>query len=165
MGTRSGNIDPGLLLFLHQRCHYSVEEIDKLLNKNSGLLGISELSNDMRTLEEAADNGHGQADLAIRVFCYQLAKQLAGLMTALPRCDGLIFTGGIGENSRRVRRETVAHLASLGWALDHDANLNNGESTQGRMQQSSSPTIAVIATDEELMIAQDVVTLTSSQTI
>lgn len=165
MGTRSGNIDPGLLLFLHQRCHYSVEEIDNLLNKNSGLLGISELSNDMRTLEEAADKGNAQADLAIRVFCYQLAKQLAGLMTAVPRCDGLIFTGGIGENSRRVRQETVAHLASLGWALDNNANLNNGESNQGMMNQSSSPIIAVIATDEELMIAQDVVALTNSQNI
>ncbi|MAZ87618.1 MAG: acetate kinase [Cellvibrionaceae bacterium] len=163
MGTRSGNIDPGLLLFLHQRCHYSIEEIDSLLNKRSGLLGLSELSNDMRTLEDAADKGNTQADLAIRVFCYQLAKQLAGLMTAIPRCDGLIFTGGIGENSRRVRHETVQHLGSLGWAIDPDANLSNGESNQGKIHQSDSPIIAVIATDEELMIAKDVVTLTNSQ--
>lgn len=161
MGTRSGNIDPGLFHFLHQRCHYSIEDIDTLLNKRSGLLGISQLSNDMRTLELAADEGNTQAQLAIKVFCYQLAKQIAGLMTALPRCDALIFTGGIGENSRRVRCETVEQLSSLGWKIDTALNADNGAKTDGRINAQNSPSIGVIATNEELMIAQDVIALTS----
>lgn len=161
MGTRSGNIDPGLFHFLHKNCNYDINEIDTLLNKHSGLLGLSQLSNDMRTLELAADEGNMLAQLAIRVFCYQLAKQLAGLMIALPRCDSLVFTGGIGENSSRVRQQTVEHLGGLGWQLNHEFNANNGDGNNGQINASNSPVIGVIATNEELMIAQDVIALTT----
>jgi acetate kinase len=155
MGTRSGNIDPGLFRFLQDRCGYSLNDIDKLLNKESGLLGISELSNDMRSLQEAADTGHDQARLAITVFCYVLAKQLAGLATALPQLNALIFTGGIGENSAEIRAEVIRQLAVLDLHCDERHNRNHGHDNGGLISSAQSKKIAVIATDEELMIAQD----------
>jgi len=161
MGTRSGNIDPGLFHFLHENCGYDISQIDALLNKRSGLLGLSQLSNDMRTLELAANEGNAQAELAIRVFCYQLAKQLAGLMTALPRCDALVFTGGIGENSSRVRQQTVEHLGGLGWQLNHEFNTTHGDGSNGLINAGNSPLIGIVATNEELMIAEDVIALTA----
>ena len=114
MGTRSGSIDPGLFTFLTQQLNYSVQEIDDLLNKQSGLLGISELSNDCRTIEEAAVEGHPQANLALDIFCYRLAKQIAAFLVPLQRLDALIFTGGIGENSDIIRDKVISHLGFLG---------------------------------------------------
>lgn len=159
MGTRSGNVDPGLFHYLADRCGYDLDSIDTLLNKESGLLGLSELSNDMRTLEQAANDGNEQAELAITVFCYVLAKQLAGLATALPRLDALIFTGGIGENSARVRAQVLSQLAVAGFAVD-DSNDHNGEHSNGIITTAHSRIAAVITTNEELMIARDVIDIT-----
>jgi len=99
MGTRSGDVDPNLHSHLSRTLGWSLEQIDRMLNHDSGLLGLSGLSNDMRSLEQAREEGHAGATLAIEVFCYRLAKSLAAMSCALPRLDGLIFTGGIGENS------------------------------------------------------------------
>ncbi|MDE1462680.1 acetate/propionate family kinase [Spartinivicinus poritis] len=158
MGTRSGNLDPNLFSFLADEYGYSLEDISRILNKESGLLGLSELSNDMRALEEAASQGNQQAQLAVSVFCYQLAKTLGGLATALPRLDGLVFTGGIGENSSFVRQQVIKQLAILGFTLDEQANQQHGNK-QGVITQPGSTCALVVKTDEELMIARDTASL------
>lgn len=161
MGTRSGDIDPSIHQMLHDRTGLSLNEITTLLNRDSGLLGISELSNDMRTLVEAADNGHTQAELAIEVFCYRLAKGIAGLVVATGGLDALVFTGGIGENASGVREKTVYHLNWLGLNLDVTANLNHGQYQQGQISTTYEPAVMVIPTAEEWMIAQDTMALTA----
>ncbi|WP_163832546.1 acetate/propionate family kinase [Spartinivicinus ruber] len=163
MGTRSGNLDPNLFSFLAAEYGYSLDDISHILNKESGLLGISELSNDMRTLEEAANQGNQQAQLAIAVFCYQLAKTLGGLATALTKIDGLVFTGGIGENSSYVRQQVIKQLAILGFKLDEQANLQNGNE-QGVITQPNSTCALVVKTNEELMIARDTASLINQTT-
>ncbi|MEL0028127.1 MAG: propionate/acetate kinase, partial [Perlucidibaca sp.] len=154
MGTRSGDIDPGLHAHLSRALGWSLEQIDTLLNKESGLLGLSGLSNDMRALEQARDQGHAGATLAIEVFCYRLAKSLAALSCALPRLDGLIFTGGIGENSALIRSKTVAHLGLLGLQVDHEANARCVRGQAGAIQ-AGGPRILVVPTNEERQIALD----------
>ena len=134
-------------------------EIDNLLNKQSGLLGLSGLSNDMRTLEQARSEGHAGATLAIDVFCYRLAKSLAAMSCALPRLDGLIFTGGIGENSPLVRSKTVEHLPLLNLAIDPQANARCVGALAGEIQAGGHPRIMVVPTNEERQIALDTLAL------
>lgn len=155
MGTRSGTIDPGIPLFLHETLGYDFAKVNKLLNKESGLLGLSGLSNDMRTLAEASLQGHEGAKIAIEVFCYRLAKEIAGLAVALPRLDALVFTGGIGENSSLVRAKTLAHLSLLGFVLDESRNAVHGRESNGRISTDQSRMALVVATNEELLIALD----------
>lgn len=159
MGTRSGDVDPGLLIHLGTTCGYSIEDLNRLLNKESGLLGLSGLSNDMRTLQEAATQGDGRAALAIDIFCYRLAKAIAGLAIALPRIDGLIFTGGIGENSALVRSKVLRQLGVLGFTLNETANQENGRNSEGRISGDYGPAALVVPTNEELMIALDTANL------
>ncbi|MCQ8881729.1 acetate kinase [Pseudoalteromonas shioyasakiensis] len=156
MGTRSGSIDPGLFTFLTQQLNYSVQEIDDLLNKQSGLLGISELSNDCRTIEEAAVEGHPQANLALDIFCYRLAKQIAAFLVPLQRLDALIFTGGIGENSDIIRDKVILHLGFLGLECDEAANLAARFGKEGLISKGQAHVKAfVIPTNEEWVIAND----------
>ena len=159
MGTRSGDVDPGLHLYLGRKLGWSLQEIDNLLNKQSGLLGLSGLSNDMRTLEQARSEGHAGATLAIDVFCYRLAKSLAAMSCALPRLDGLIFTGGIGENSPLVRSKTVEHLPLLNLAIDPQANARCVGALAGEIQAGGHPRIMVVPTNEERQIALDTLAL------
>lgn len=172
MGTRSGDVDPSLHEFLANQEGYSLAEITSILNKKSGLLGLSGLSNDMRSLEEAAGAGHEQARIAVEVFCYRLAKQIAALSVALGRLDALIFTGGIGENSVQVRARVIRQLSLLGLRLDEERNAEHGRHSQGRISpdgptgnsvnQNSGPAALVVPTDEEAMIAQDTLSLVQS---
>jgi len=155
MGTRSGSIDPGIQEYLHNSKGWDFKRITQLLNKESGLLGLSELSNDMRTLAEAASKGHAGAALAIDVFCYRLAKEIASLTIALPRLDALVFTGGIGENNAGVRARTLAHLAIHGFVLDSARNAENGQNSVGVITQVDTPVAMVVPTNEELLIALD----------
>ena len=155
MGTRSGDIDPGLLIFLGEQMKMSTSEISELLNKKSGLLGLSGISNDMRELREHADNGSEEAQLAIEIFCYRAAKSLASLTVAIGGVDTLIFTGGIGENDTRTRARILEHLSYLGFKLDPSRNDTHGAVSNGVITQPDSPACAVvIETKEELMIAQ-----------
>ncbi|MCL2281995.1 MAG: acetate kinase [Fibromonadales bacterium] len=131
MGTRSGSIDPGIVLHLNKSLGYDFDGLSKLLNKASGLLGLSGISSDMRILLEKADAGEERAKIAIEVFCYRAAKEIASLMPALPRVDFLVFTGGIGENSEPVRSKILAHLEIF--------KLN----------------VLIVPTNEELLIAMD----------
>lgn len=155
MGTRCGSIDPAIVGHVADATGKSAKEVLDVLNKKSGLLGVSGLSNDMRTVEEAAANGNDRAKLALDLFCYVLAKSIAALVVPLGRLDALVFTGGIGENSTTVRAMTLARLGFLGLALDESANATHGRAQHGRITTGTKPQALVVPTNEELMIAED----------
>jgi len=156
MGTRSGSLDPAILFFLNKKLGFDIDRLDKLVNKESGLLGLSGLSNDMRTLTQAASEGHEGATIALEVFCYKLAREIGGITMALPSLDALVFTGGIGENSRVVRETTLENLSILGFKMDKARNAKNGKESGGIIsEEGSTPIAIVIATNEELLIALD----------
>ena len=155
MDTRSGSIDPSIIVHMKKALGCSADEVMQKLNKASGLLGVSGLSKDMLTLQDAAKDGNARAALAIEKFCYSVAKHAAGMIVSLGRVDALVFTGGIGQNAVDVRAQIVGLLAFAGFTLDPRANEIHGQSTQGRITRTTSPMAAVIATNEELMIAQD----------
>ncbi|WP_111893293.1 acetate/propionate family kinase [Acinetobacter sp. MB5] len=156
MGTRSGDVDPSIHSFLASNLGWDIFKIDKMLNKESGLLGLSDnLSNDMRTLIEASEQGNEDAALAIEVFCYRLAKSLAALSCGLPRIDGLFFTGGIGENSAYIREKTMTYLPHFGFNLDKEKNNTLKRGTEGQIDTGTGPQIWVIPTDEEGRIAKE----------
>lgn len=159
MGTRSGDVDPNLHGHLARTLGWSLEQIDAMLNKDSGLLGLSGLSNDMRSLEQAREQGHAGATLAIEVFCYRLAKSLAAMSCALPQLDGLIFTGGIGENSPLIRSKTVEHLKLFNLALDAQANARCIRGVAGAIGAEGRPRVLVVPTNEERQIALDTLAL------
>jgi acetate kinase len=162
MGTRSGDVDPALHQFLQDRTGMSLGEITTMLNSGSGLLGLSGLSNDMRTLAKAANDDHPRARLAIDVFCYRLAKAVCGLMAALDSIDALVFTGGIGENSNMVRSLATAHMKLSGVVLDESLNASHGRASRGVISAPHSriPCL-VVPTNEELMIARETLRLIS----
>ncbi|GAA3932166.1 acetate kinase [Litoribacillus peritrichatus] len=155
MGTRSGDVDPSLHHFLCTQADMTIDEVNNLLNKKSGLLGLSGISNDMRTLDEASQKGDQRATLAINVFCYRLAKQIAALSVSLGRLDGLIFTGGIGENAASIREKVLNQLSVLGFQVDSTHNASAGKDQQGLITSSGSTPAYVVSTDEEWMIAKD----------
>lgn len=154
-GTRSGDIDPGLFSILANQHGMSVKEIDDMLWKKSGLLGVSEISNDCRTLEEEMEKGNIKAKRAIDLYAYRLAKHIASQMVAINGADVLVFTGGIGENSPTIRRLAVEKLGFLGFELDKEANEATFRGKEGKISSASSKPIWVIPTNEELMIARD----------
>ncbi|WP_189101649.1 acetate kinase [Deinococcus knuensis] len=154
MGTRSGDVDPGLHDFIARQAGLSLSEVTAALNRESGLLGLSGLSNDMRELEEAAARGHAGARLAVEAFVYRLAKQVAGMAVALGRVDALVFTGGIGENSAAVRGAVLARLGVLGAAVDPALNARAVRGESGLISPEGSLPALVINTNEELMIAR-----------
>jgi acetate kinase len=158
MGTRSGDVDPGLHQFLNQQKGWDVEKVTSVLNKESGMLGLTKLSNDMRTIEQAADEGNEQAQLALEVFCFRLARQIGGLATSLTSLNALVFTGGIGENSRFIRAKVVKNLKIFGFELDSALNESNGDDN-GVISSPSGPSIIVVNTKEELMIAKEALAL------
>jgi acetate kinase len=155
MGTRSGSIDPSIIAHMKAALNCTATEVMDKLNKQSGLLGISGFSNDMRTLQQAAEKGHERAQLAIDKFCYSVAKAAAGMIVSLGRVDALVFTGGIGENAVQVREKIVDLLGFAGFAIDPHANSMHGKALRGRITRTTSPMAAVIPTNEELMIAID----------
>ncbi|GBF07642.1 acetate kinase [Deinococcus aerius] len=155
MGTRSGDVDPGLHDYLARQAGLSLTQITATLNRESGLLGLSGLTNDMRELEEAAARGHEGARLAVEIFVYRLAKSVAGMAVALGRLDGLVFTGGIGENSATVRGATLARLGLLGFKVDEAANARAVRGRAGIITTPDSVPALVVNTNEELMIARE----------
>ena len=156
MGTRSGDVDPNLHDFLARRLDNDLAGVTNILNRESGLLGLSGLSNDMRTLVQAVSEGNARAGLAVEVFCYRLAKAILGLCAGLDRIDALVFTGGIGENSSPVRARTLSNLRVLGAKLDEGLNEQHGKSAAGRITSQDSGLLAlVVPTNEELVIARE----------
>jgi len=156
MGTRSGDVDPNLHDFLARRLDSDLAGVTNIFNRESGLLGLSGLSNDMRTLVQAVNEGNVRAGLAVDVFCYRLAKAILGLSAALDRIDAVVFTGGIGENSAPVRARTLSNLRVLGAKLDESLNEEHGRSASGRITSQDSGLLAlVVPTNEELVIARE----------
>lgn len=156
MGTRSGDVDPSLHIHLKRQLGMSLEETDKMLNNESGLLGISGLSNDLRTIEQAANEGHQDAKLAIEMFCYRVAKYLASLSCALPDFTGIVFTGGIGENSVTTRTRILEMIPHFGIKVDSTKNASLVGGKEGRFHaDDSSIELWVVPTDEECRIAQE----------
>ncbi|HAM61568.1 MAG: acetate/propionate family kinase [Psychrobacter sp.] len=156
MGTRSGDVDPSLHIHLKRQLGMSLEDVDKMLNSESGLLGISGLSNDLRTVEQAANEGHKDAELAIEMFAYRVGKYLASLSCALPEFTGIVFTGGIGENSATTRARILNVMRHFGIAFDADKNKSLVGGAEGRFESDdSSIELWVIPTDEECQIAKE----------
>ncbi len=164
MGTRSGDVDPGLIHYLNSQLNYTSDDIDVLLNKQSGLLGISELSNDCRTLVEQAEQGNKQAKLALDVFCYRIAKYIASYFVALDSFDALVFTGGVGENAENLRAQVLKHLSILGFSVNDDANLAARFGQSGCITQGERKAF-VIPTNEELVIAQDAMKISQQESV
>jgi len=158
MGTRSGDIDPALVLFLCRAGH-TPEDVDKMLNKSSGLLGLAGIgSGDMRDIIAAADGGNAAAKLALDVFVHRLQKYIGAYATVLNGFDALIFTGGIGENSSRIRTMVCEKLTYLGIELDPAKNRAN-ELIISR--NATGPKAMAVPTNEELMIARETARLLS----
>ena len=155
MGTRSGDVDPGVLGYMAERTGMDVGQLTRALNLDSGLQGLSGVGNDMRTIEAAAAAGNERAQLALEVFVHRLSKAIAGLVVGLGRLDALVFTGGIGENSAGVRSLVLSRLGFLGLAEDTQANAGHGRHTAGRISLAGPVVALVVPTDEELMIARD----------
>lgn len=160
MGTRSGSIDPMILSFVAKAEGKSLDDCLTILNKESGLLGISELSNDCRTLEEAMKAGDERAKLALDMFCTRTAKSIAALATSLNTFDHLVFTGGIGENSVYVRQQVCHALSLFGIEIDKQTNIDLPRKQIHKISKvQNNKTVWVIPTNEELMIALDTIHL------
>jgi len=162
MGTRSGDVDPSMHAFIANALGWDLDRVMTALNKESGLLGLSGESNDMRTLVAAAEAGSDRARIAIEVFAYRLAKSIMGLTAALSKLDAIVFTGGIGENSSGVRARALEHLKVLGVRVDSRLNEQNGDERNGRITEEGCPLCLVVATNEELMIARETLTVIAS---
>ncbi|WP_312737972.1 propionate kinase [Atlantibacter hermannii] len=155
MGTRCGDLDFGAAAYLANCTGQPIDTLYKMVNNQSGLLGISGLSSDCRTLQQARDEGHERATLAIDVLVHRLARHIGGHVAALKRFDALIFTGGIGENSALIRELTVKRLQALGLTLDDARNQQLFGGRSGIISGTGATKIAVIPTNEEKMIAMD----------
>ncbi len=163
MGTRSGDLDPAIIEFICAREGFSVHEVEMLLNTQSGLLGISGLTNDMRELlAEADENNDRRARLAIEIFCYRVSKYIGSYLAAMNGADAIVFGGGIGENSPHIRSMICENLKWLGVELDADRNEGLDYAAEGRISTENSRLgVYVIPTNEELLIARDTVRLVS----
>ncbi|MDR3085690.1 MAG: acetate kinase [Christensenellaceae bacterium] len=154
MGTRAGDIDPAALQYIMSREGLSIEEMTDILNKKSGLLGVSGVTSDMRDLSAAAESGNERAKLAIDMMCYRIRKYIGSFMAAMNGADAIVFTGGIGENDASVREKVLSGLSGLGVKLD--AAKNKATRGNGEITEEGSPVRAlVVATNEELAIARD----------
>jgi acetate kinase len=155
MGTRCGDIDPAIILYLMSKDELAIHDVSTLLNRFSGLYGISGDSNDMRELIAAAAKNDAQAQTAIDAFCYRLRKYIGAYTAALGHVDGLVFTGGIGENAPLIREKTCQGLAELGYEIDLARNSEAVGKSSEISTDSSRIRIFVIPTNEELLIARD----------
>lgn len=161
MGTRSGDLDAAIIEFVSAKEGLTVHEVESLLNKQSGLLGISGLTNDMRELiAESEESGDRRARLAIEIFCYRIRKYIGSYLAAMNGADAIIFAGGIGENSAKIRSLVCQEMNWLGVELDEEKNrMHENESESVISVDSSKVNVWIIPTNEELLIARDTVRL------
>ena len=155
MGTRCGDIDPAALFYIMSKDELTLHDMSTLLNKFCGLYGISGESNDMRELMTASEKGDEQAKLAIEVFCYRIKKYIGAYSAALGHVDGLVFTGGIGENSPAIRALACEGLSGLGIQIDPARNAAVVGKEGDISTEDSRLRVMVIPTNEELLIARD----------
>jgi acetate kinase len=159
MGTRSGDLDPAILFYLADK-GYDVKALKNLCNKQSGLLGISGISNDMRDLEEFAKKGNARAKLAIDVFCYRIKKYVGTYAAVLDTVDAVVFTGGIGENAVFLREQICNAVTQIGVQLDHAANQRAIAEEAAISTEDSRVKVFVIPSNEQAAIANDTYELT-----
>lgn len=159
MGTRCGDIDPSIIYHLVHQLGYTLEEVNNLMNKQSGLLGISELTNDCRGIEEGYADGHKGATLALEIFCYRLAKYIASYTVPLGHLDAVVFTGGIGENSDIIREKVLNMLQIFNFHVDSERNKAARFGKKGIITADNSTVAMVIPTNEEWVIAEDSIKL------
>ena len=160
MGTRCGDVDFGAMAWIARQTGQSLDDLERMVNKESGLLGISGISSDLRTLEKAWHEGHQRAQLAIHTFVHRIARHIAGHATSLHRLDAVIFTGGIGENSTLIRALVAERLKVFGITLDDAKNALPGSAGERIISTDASrAACAVIPTNEEKMIALDALRL------
>ena len=156
MGTRSGSLDPSVVTFIAEKEHMTVDDMTNLLNKKSGLLGISGVSSDDRDVTYAEEHGNERAHLAHEMLYYQIAKNIAGYYAVLGGCDGIVFTAGLGENQPVLREKVCEYLSCFGVEIDKDVNSKTRGGVTGTISTENSKTrVEVIATNEELVIARD----------
>lgn len=157
MGTRSGSVDPAIITYLMRRENMSYDEMDAVLNRESGVLGISGISADMRDVLEAAGAGNAQAELAIEMYVYRVQKAIGSYYAAMTRTDAVVMTAGIGENSAELRERIFAGLAHMGMILDKERNDVTGQIGVNRVISiDDSPIkICIVTTDEEMRIARE----------
>ncbi len=159
MGTRSGDLDPAVVTYIQEKDGVSPSEMDNILNKKSGVLGVSGVSSDFRDLESAAEEGNERAQYALDMFTTRVKRYIGGYMAELGEVDAIVFTGGIGENSIGLREEMMKGFEQFGIKLDNEANnVRGGEHVVSA--EDSTVKVMVVATDEELMIARDTMNLT-----
>lgn len=165
MGTRTGEVDPGVLVYIADKEHLNVTGVNNMINKKSGVFGISQISSDMRDLETAADAGNKKAILALNMYAYKAKKFIGSYIAALNGLDLLIFTGGIGENDYSMRKKICSDMESLGIIFDDETN--NG--ARGKDIVISKPeskvTIMAVTTDEEFVIASDTQYIVEQHTV
>lgn len=154
MGTRPGDIDPGIIPYIMKERNMTIEEVDQALNKASGVLGISGVSNDFRELAEAAEKGDKRAELAVDIFCRRVKKYIGSYVALMNGVDLLIFTAGIGENAVEVRAKILSNLEYLGIKIDEEKNKNRGKEIK-ISSDSSAVDVYIIPTNEELVIARE----------
>lgn len=161
MGTRSGDVDAGAVIYLQKKLGLDADGLSDLLNKKSGVLGISEISSDMREIEDAAHSGNKRAQLALDMYFYRVKKYVGAYAAALGGCDVLVFTAGVGENQSDLRQEVCRNMEFMGIKIDNEKNAK----TRGEEIELSTPDsrvkVVIIPTDEELMIATDTMELIS----
>jgi len=167
MGTRCGDLDPGALLHLARTEHLDPDQLDRLINRESGLKGLSGLSNDMRTVQQAASDGNPRALLAYKTFCYRIRKYIGAYFAAMGGLDALVFTGGIGQGARGVRGLACQGLSCMGIALDDERNAAALSPPDVReISADGAPVkVLVIPTDEERMIARETLRAISRGTV
>ena len=154
MGTRSGDLDAAIVFYL-KRKGYNIKQQETIFNKESGLLGISGVSNDVRNLEEIAAKGNEKANLALDIFAYKIKKYIGMYYSVLNGCDGIVFTGGIGENAVRMRKRILENLENLGIKIDDKKNQSAGKMEKEIQADDSTVKVFVIPTNEEKAIARD----------
>lgn len=156
MGTRAGSLDPSVVTFIEEKEHLTAVQMDDILNKKSGLLGVSGVSSDDRDVTAAENEGNPRAKLAHEMLYYQIAKYIGSFYVALGGCDGIVFTAGLGENQPGLRKSVCNYLKCLGVEIDDDLNNNAIHGKEGKLSSDNSKIrVELIATNEELVIARD----------
>ncbi|WP_394154242.1 acetate/propionate family kinase [Vibrio maritimus] len=152
MGTRCGDIDPAIPSYIATKHDKTLQEVEDILTKESGLLGVSQISNDCRAIENAAKKGDSKAILALDIFCERIRHFIGAYWLQMDGCDAIVFTGGIGENSRLIRQKVCTGLESIGITIDEARNQNNEPQFNG---DDSKVILAIVNTNEELMMARE----------